>query len=112
MAFTDFNFDLLIIENLRNNGFEKPTPVQNKVIPSIILGKDVIVSAQTGTGKTASYALPIINRLLSNANSSRSPANHLTRCLVITPTRELALQVHENFLNFGSKPFSSLFKKF
>ena len=66
MAFTDFNFDLLIIENLRNNGFEKPTPVQNKVIPSIILGKDVIVSAQTGTGKTASYALPIINRLLSN----------------------------------------------
>ena len=62
MFFSEFNFSEVINHNIKNSGFEKPTVVQKKTIPQIMLGKNVIVCAQTGTGKTASYALPIINR--------------------------------------------------
>ena len=88
MKFTDLPFRPEIIRAIEDVGYESPTPIQEQAIPVILDGKDVIGSAQTGTGKTAAFALPTIERL----------GNHgKCRCLAIGPTRELAAQVEENF---------------
>jgi ATP-dependent RNA helicase RhlE len=75
--------------------------VQEQAIPLVLAGRDLMAGAQTGTGKTAAFALPILQRLAPQASSSTSPARHPVRALVLTPTRELAVQVAESFRDYG-----------
>jgi ATP-dependent RNA helicase RhlE len=82
-------------------GYEKPTPVQEQAIPLVLAGRDLMAGAQTGTGKTAAFALPILQRFAPQASTSTSPARHPVRALVLTPTRELAVQVYESFRDYG-----------
>src|SRR5881398_1691488 len=82
-------------------GYTTPTPIQAQAIPLILAGKDVMGGAQTGTGKTAGFALPILQKLLPSANVSLSPARHPVRALILTPTRELAIQVEESIRTYG-----------
>jgi ATP-dependent RNA helicase RhlE len=82
-------------------GYEKPTPIQEQAIPLVLEGRDLMAGAQTGTGKTAAFALPILQRLAPQASTSASPARHPIRALVLTPTRELAVQVAESFKDYG-----------
>jgi len=74
-------------------GYESMTPIQAQAIPVVLTGKDVMGAAQTGTGKTAAFSLPLLQRLLKHESSSTSPARHPVRALVLLPTRELADQV-------------------
>jgi ATP-dependent RNA helicase RhlE len=82
-------------------GYDKPTPVQEQAIPLVLEGRDLMAGAQTGTGKTAAFALPILQRLAPLASTSASPARHPVRALILTPTRELAIQVEESFREYG-----------
>jgi superfamily II DNA/RNA helicase len=94
--FEHFGLDARIVAAIKAMGYQTPTPIQSKAIPIVMQGKDVMGAAQTGTGKTAGFALPIIQRLLPQANASMSPARHPVRALVLAPTRELADQVADN----------------
>ena len=84
-----------ILRALDEMGYATPTPIQAQVIPLALQGGDILGAAQTGTGKTAAFALPLIQRLLPFANNGTSPAKHPIRALILTPTRELAIQVEE-----------------
>ena len=84
-----------------DQGYTQPTPVQLQAIPPILEGRDVLAGAQTGTGKTAGFALPLLQRLTVRANTSFSPARHPVRALILTPTRELAAQVEESVRTYG-----------
>ncbi len=97
MSFAKFNFSSQINEMLQKSGFIKPTPIQSKVIPLVLEKKDIMARAQTGSGKTASFVLPIIDILLKDEKEGKAKI----RVLVITPTRELTLQVSEAFKTFG-----------
>src|SRR5512139_500776 len=85
-----------ILRALDEMGYATPTPIQAQVIPLALQGGDILGAAQTGTGKTAAFALPLIQRLLPFANNGTSPAKHPIRALILTPTRELAIQVEES----------------
>ena len=85
-------------ETLQTLGYKKPTPIQLKAIPLVLQGEDLLAEAQTGTGKTASFALPIIQKL---SQSEPSPEYRHIRALVLAPTRELAIQVADNTLEYG-----------
>lgn len=87
MRFTEFNFQPSLLEGIESSGYETATPVQEQVIPLIMAGKDLIASAQTGTGKTAAFLLPIMNHLSANSYHER------VRTLILVPTRELAIQI-------------------
>nr|WP_315598399.1 DEAD/DEAH box helicase [uncultured Cupriavidus sp.] len=100
-TFESFGLDPRILRALSDQGYTKPTPIQAQAIPVVLLGKDVMGAAQTGTGKTAGFALPIIQRLLPLANGSASPARHPVRALMLTPTRELADQVYDNVARYA-----------
>ena len=82
-------------------GYESMTPIQAQAIPVVLAGKDVMGAAQTGTGKTAAFALPLLQRLLKHENASTSPARHPVRALVLLPTRELADQVAQQVKLYG-----------
>jgi ATP-dependent RNA helicase RhlE len=82
-------------------GYENPTPIQQQAIPLVLSGRDLMAGAQTGTGKTAAFALPILQRLFPHASPSASPARHPVRALILTPTRELAVQVAQSFRDYG-----------
>lgn len=91
MKFTEFGFDERLLEGIEASGYSDATPVQEQVMPLVLAGKDVIASAQTGTGKTAAFLLPLINNILS------APLNHNSiTALVIVPTRELAVQIAQH----------------
>ncbi len=94
--FEDFGLAPPVLQALAEQGYVHPTPIQAKAIPLVLQRRDVMGAAQTGTGKTASFSLPIIQLLLAHANTSASPARHPVRALVLTPTRELADQVADN----------------
>ncbi len=96
VRFADFGLAPEILRALSDQGYVHPTPIQAKAIPIVLQGRDVMGAAQTGTGKTAGFSLPIIQLLLAQANTSMSPARHPVRALVLTPTRELAVQVADN----------------
>jgi ATP-dependent RNA helicase RhlE len=96
IRFSDFGLSAEIQRALADQGYEHPTPIQAEAIPVVLQGRDVMGAAQTGTGKTAGFSLPIIQMLLAHANPSMSPARHPVRALVLVPTRELAVQVAEN----------------
>ena len=90
MRFTDFNFVPALLEGIEASNYETATPVQEQVIPPILLGKDVIASAQTGTGKTAAFLLPVMNQLLLH------PVTDSVGTLILVPTRELAIQISQH----------------
>ena len=98
MQFADLALDALILKAISDQGYQSPTPIQQKTIPVILQGKDVLGGAQTGTGKTAAFTLPILQKLLSQPKS-REPKQ--IRCLVLTPTRELAQQVADNIAAYA-----------
>ena len=87
MRFTEFNFQPTLLEGIESSGYDTATPVQEQVIPLIMAGKDLIASAQTGTGKTAAFLLPVMNHLITNNHHSK------VSCLILVPTRELAIQI-------------------
>ncbi|AJI75541.1 DEAD/DEAH box helicase family protein [Francisella philomiragia subsp. philomiragia ATCC 25015] len=91
MQFSDLGLNPLICSALEKKGYTKPTPIQAKAIPLVLKGNDVMASAQTGTGKTAGFTLPIIQRLL---DQPKAQANRI-KTLILTPTRELAAQIQE-----------------
>lgn len=91
LNFTNFGFDSRLMEGIDASGYEEATPVQQQVIPHILSGKDIIASAQTGTGKTAAFLLPIINKIITSAHDQ-----HTINALVIVPTRELAVQIAQH----------------
>ena len=93
MTFNDMPLIAPLLKATREAGYEEPTPIQRETIPLVLNGRDVLGCAQTGTGKTAAFALPILQRLFTEKlDGSRKP-----RALVLTPTRELAIQIQENF---------------
>ncbi|NEX60883.1 DEAD/DEAH box helicase [Noviherbaspirillum galbum] len=96
VRFEDFGLSPDILRALSDQGYVNPTPIQAQAIPIVLQGRDVMGAAQTGTGKTAGFSLPIIQLLLAHANTSASPARHPVRALILTPTRELADQVADN----------------
>ncbi len=96
IRFADFGLAPEILRALTDQGYTHPTPIQAEAIPIVLQGRDVMGAAQTGTGKTAGFSLPIIQLLLAHASASMSPARHPVRALILTPTRELADQVAEN----------------
>jgi superfamily II DNA/RNA helicase len=86
---------------IRDAGYAHMTPIQAQAIPVVLAGKDVMGAAQTGTGKTAAFALPLLQKMMRHENPSASPARHPVRALVLTPTRELADQVASNVRNYA-----------
>ena len=90
MRFTEFNFLPALLEGIEASNYENATPVQEQVIPPILQGRDVIASAQTGTGKTAAFLLPVMNQLLKNYKDGTVGA------LIVVPTRELAIQIAQH----------------
>ena len=97
MLFTDLNIIKPILDALQKEGYEKPTPIQEQSIPSILEHRDVLGTAQTGTGKTAAFAIPI----LQNLTERKGPKNNHIKALILTPTRELAIQIEESFNAYG-----------
>ncbi|MDB4837425.1 DEAD/DEAH box helicase [Marinomonas sp.] len=95
MSFTSLGLSPDILENL---GYETPTPIQTEAIPVVLAGEDLMAGAQTGTGKTAAFALPLIHRVLLAKKNTPTPR---IRTLVLAPTRELALQVHASFAKYS-----------
>ena len=89
-----------LLKALEEKGYTTPSPIQEKAIPHVLAGKDVLGCAQTGTGKTAAFALPIIQNLMRPSDKKHS--KRVIRSLILTPTRELALQIAENFKEYGS----------
>jgi ATP-dependent RNA helicase RhlE len=93
LTFDNLGLSADLLATVAREGYTEPTPVQSAAIPYILAGRDVLAAAQTGTGKTAAFMLPILERLKGHANAGYSPARHPVRVLVLTPTRELAVQV-------------------
>ncbi len=101
MTFATLGLSADLLETVAREGYVEPTPVQAAAIPLVLAGRDVLAAAQTGTGKTAAFVLPILERLRHHANTGVSPARHPVRTLVLTPTRELAVQVEESVRTYG-----------
>ena len=100
-TFADLGLQPDLLKAVVEQGYTEPTPIQAQAIPLVLAGRDLMGGAQTGTGKTAGFALPTLQRLAAYANTSASPARHPVRALILTPTRELALQVEESFRDYG-----------
>jgi superfamily II DNA/RNA helicase len=96
MDFSSLQLNDTLLSALEKQGYIKPTPIQAEAIPAILSKQDVMAGAQTGTGKTAAFALPILQRLLDNQVSRAA-----VKALILTPTRELAQQVHQSFLDYS-----------
>ena len=90
-----------LLRAVADQGYTEPTPIQAEAIPLVLQGQDVIAGAQTGTGKTASFTLPLLEKMRLHANTSTSPARHPVRALILVPTRELAAQVGESVKTYG-----------
>ncbi|WP_396163905.1 DEAD/DEAH box helicase [Flavobacterium sp.] len=99
MTFNDLKLYNNIQQALEEEGYTNPTPIQEQAIPEILLGQDLVACAQTGTGKTGAFAIPILN-LIHRIVGSAKKAKHI-RTLVVTPTRELAIQIDESFKTYG-----------
>ena len=109
LGFDELGLAPPLLKAVVDTGYTTPTPIQAKAIPLALQGLDLMAGAQTGTGKTAAFALPILQKLLPFASSSTSPAKHPIRALVLTPTRELAIQVEESIKVYAKHtPLKSL----
>lgn len=105
MKFTDLGLNEHILRAIKDQGYDTPTPIQAQAIPVVLEGKDVLAGAQTGTGKTAGFTLPLLQRL---SKSPKPKGKRPVRALVLTPTRELASQVAESVRDYGKYlPFKS-----
>ncbi len=100
-SFADLKLAPEILKALAESGYVTPTPVQAQAIPVVLKGHDLMGGAQTGTGKTAAFALPILQKLLPHASASTSPARHPVRALILVPTRELAIQVEQSIKTYA-----------
>lgn len=98
MTFKELNLLEPILNALDTQGYTQPTPIQEQAIPIVLAGKDIMGCAQTGTGKTAAFAIPILQRL---ENTKPTNGRRVIRALIVTPTRELAIQIHESFKDYG-----------
>jgi len=96
MSFSALALDKSLTDAVKASGYESPTPIQQQAIPAILAGKDIMAGAQTGTGKTAAFALPILQQLMKHVDALRP-----TRALILTPTRELAQQVYKSILGYA-----------
>jgi ATP-dependent RNA helicase RhlE len=101
MTFDELGLAPEILRAVREEGYSEPTPVQSLAIPHVLAGSDLMARAQTGTGKTAAFVLPMLQLLKRHANTSFSPARHPVRALIVTPTRELAVQVADSVSSYG-----------
>jgi ATP-dependent RNA helicase RhlE len=101
LTFDTLGLSADILRAVVEEGYTEPTPIQAQAIPLVLQGRDVLAAAQTGTGKTAAFTLPILERLRVHANTSFSPARHPVRALMVTPTRELAMQIAESVEAYG-----------
>jgi ATP-dependent RNA helicase RhlE len=97
MSFSELGLSAELLRAVSDQGYDTPTPIQRQAIPVILEGRDVMAAAQTGTGKTAGFTLPLLQRL----NNGVKPAKGVIRALVLTPTRELAAQVEESVRTYG-----------
>ncbi len=97
MTFQELQLLPSILQAVEELGYERPSPIQAAAIPHVLAGRDLIGCAQTGTGKTAAFAIPILQRLQGRVGKGHKPV----RALILTPTRELALQIQENFTQYG-----------
>ncbi|WP_024955846.1 DEAD/DEAH box helicase [Sulfurospirillum arcachonense] len=105
MSFTKLGLSKPLLQAIQEQGYTEPTPIQKQAIPIILSKKDVLAGAQTGTGKTAGFTLPLLELLGEHAQSK---GKHPVRALILTPTRELATQVHESVLTYGKHlPYKS-----
>src|SRR3954452_13715996 len=96
MSFADLGLSEELLKAIADSGYDQPTPIQSAVIPSVLMGKDIIGIAQTGTGKTAGFVLPMLDILHQGRSRARMP-----RSMILEPTRELAMQVADNFAKYG-----------
>ena len=101
MNFDELNLAPAILKAVHEQGYETPTPIQAQAIPAVLAGHDLLAGAQTGTGKTAAFTLPILNRLSQSAPGRNRFGGKAIRALVLTPTRELAAQVEESVRDYG-----------
>lgn len=100
-TFADFGLHPDLLKAIALSGYTKPTPIQAQAMGPVMDGRDVMGAAQTGTGKTAAFTLPVLHRMMPYASTSTSPARHPVRALILTPTRELADQVAENVKRYS-----------
>jgi ATP-dependent RNA helicase RhlE len=101
MSFDSLNLMPELLRAVSDEGYQEPTPIQAQAIPAILERRDIMGCAQTGTGKTAGFTLPLLQLLAPHASTSPSPARHPIRALILTPTRELAAQVAESVRVYG-----------
>src|SRR5213595_328496 len=102
VSFADLKLVPEVLDAVRDAGYENPTPIQQQAIPLALSGRDLIGLAQTGTGKTAGFTLPIIHNLISAPlTTATGESAHRVRVLILTPTRELAAQVEASFRKYG-----------
>ena len=99
MHFTDLGLKAELLRAVAEQGYDTPTPIQQQAIPAVMTGRDLMATAQTGTGKTAGFTLPILHRLFSGERQAR--VTKKPRVLVLVPTRELAIQVEESVRTYG-----------
>src|SRR5437879_5203528 len=99
MPFATLGLRAELLRAIGDAGYTIPTPVQTEAIPAILEGRDMLAGAQTGTGKTAGFALPLLQRL--HASTPRGSSRRQVRALILTPTRELAAQVQESVRTYG-----------
>jgi ATP-dependent RNA helicase RhlE len=100
MTFNQLGLSEALLKTIAEQGYTEPTPVQQQAIPLILAGKDVLAGAQTGTGKTASFTLPLLQKLTETFNPQQTPRR--VRALILVPTRELAAQVYESVQTYGA----------
>src|SRR5215204_211581 len=100
MEFRDLKLATSLLRAVDAEGYTEPTPIQEQAIPYVLAGRDLVACAQTGTGKTAAFALPILQRLNTNGSRPRERGRKI-RCLVLSPTRELTVQIAESFHAYG-----------
>ena len=101
MNFDELNLAPAILKAVREQGYETPTPIQQQAIPAVLAGHDLLAGAQTGTGKTAAFTLPMLHKLTMSRSSTNRFGVFGIRALVLTPTRELAAQVEESVRHYG-----------
>src|SRR3989442_6392723 len=102
MSFETFGLAQPLLRAVAAEGYTQPTPIQHESIPHVLAGRDLLGCAQTGTGKTAAFALPMLQRLGGDgAAAKRAAGPRGTRSLILTPTRELAIQIAESFRVYG-----------
>src|SRR5580698_1572734 len=99
MTFNELKLIEPILKTLETEGYKNPTPIQEQAIPIILKRKDLLGCAQTGTGKTAAFAIPILQILHAEKNESNTA--RAIKALILTPTRELAIQIEESFAAYG-----------